>query len=135
MRLQQVVCNLVGNAVKFTAKGSVLLSIRAEPSNDFGTGTGAQRFRFEISDTGIGIAADSLGRIFEPFVQAESSTSRRYGGSGLGLTIVDRLVEAMSGELCRVDLARRRAASRDLQFQARAAAGGNLRDPLAQQAA
>ncbi|HKX42049.1 MAG TPA: ATP-binding protein, partial [Burkholderiaceae bacterium] len=96
MRLQQVLCNLVGNALKFTAHGSVRVTVCAdgEPGADE-----LRRFRFEVIDTGIGLERASLKSIFEPFAQADSSTSRRYGGSGLGLAIVDKLVKAMAGSV------------------------------------
>jgi signal transduction histidine kinase/CheY-like chemotaxis protein len=82
-RLRQVVLNLVGNAIKFTAAGRV----------------GARVIRVTVADTGIGIGAEKLERIFEPFSQADASTTRKYGGTGLGLTICARLVELMGGEM------------------------------------
>jgi signal transduction histidine kinase/ActR/RegA family two-component response regulator len=89
-RLRQVLINLVGNAVKFTAQGSVLLEIR--PSVD-------GRLQFAVQDTGIGIAPDKREAIFDAFTQADGSHTRRFGGSGLGLTITRRLVDLMGGEL------------------------------------
>jgi signal transduction histidine kinase/CheY-like chemotaxis protein len=93
-RLRQVLTNLAGNAVKFTTQGHVELSIAcidlARP---------AARFRFEVRDTGIGIAADKLARIFERFAQADSSTTRRYGGTGLGLAISQQIVELLGGRI------------------------------------
>ena len=81
-RLRQVVVNLVGNAIKFTEKGEVALKVALESEN------GAERIlRFTVSDTGIGIAPEKQKLIFDPFAQADSSTTRKYGGSGLGLTI------------------------------------------------
>jgi PAS domain S-box-containing protein len=93
-RLRQVLLNLAGNALKFTERGEVVLalSMLSEPG-------GQARIRFEVSDTGIGIAADKLEHIFAGFSQAEQSTSRRYGGTGLGLAISRRLVALMGGEL------------------------------------
>lgn len=93
-RLQQVLLNLLGNAIKFTAAGSV--SLRVTP--DFDAAVPAA-LRFTISDTGIGIADDNHRRVFERFKQGDSSTSGRFGGSGLGLTISKRLVEAMGGRI------------------------------------
>jgi PAS domain S-box-containing protein len=93
-RLSQVLLNLLGNAVKFTEVGQV--SLRVESDGDPATPTG---LRFTVSDTGIGIEEDKLGRVFERFTQADSSTTRRFGGSGLGLTISRRLVELMGGRI------------------------------------
>jgi len=91
-RLRQVLLNLLGNAIKFTETGSVTLSV--ERHEDFAVPTA---LRFTVADTGIGIPDDKLGRVFERFTQADSSTTRRFGGSGLGLTISRRLVELMGG--------------------------------------
>src|SRR6185503_8193021 len=91
-RLRQVLLNLLGNAIKFTESGEVAL--RVTPDADSSV-PGA--LRFTISDTGIGIPGEKLGAVFEPFTQAASSTTRRFGGSGLGLTISKRLVELMGG--------------------------------------
>jgi len=89
-RLRQILINLIGNAVKFTETGHVRLVVRTDPA-------AAGLLRFEVHDTGIGIPADKLDTVFQPFNQADSSTSRRYGGSGLGLAIVARLVALMGG--------------------------------------
>ncbi len=89
-RLRQVLINLLGNAVKFTEQGGVVLSIRPGP--------GAM-MTFTITDTGIGIPADKLSSIFDAFAQEDSSITRRYGGTGLGLTISARLVDAMKGRI------------------------------------
>ena len=89
-RLRQVLLNLMGNAVKFTEKGEVALRVSAAlPSG----------LCFTVSDTGIGIPHDKLGAVFERFMQADSSTTRRFGGTGLGLTISKRLVELMGGTI------------------------------------
>ena len=93
-RLRQVLLNLLGNAIKFTETGSVTLTVEADKDASVPTA-----LRFTVSDTGIGIAGEKLGRVFERFIQADSSTTRRFGGSGLGLTISKRLVELMGGRI------------------------------------
>jgi signal transduction histidine kinase/CheY-like chemotaxis protein len=92
-RVRQVLVNLLGNAIKFTHQGSVTLSVRAEGH----TPDGRIRLVFFVRDTGIGIAPDRLKAIFQPFTQADTSMTRRYGGTGLGLTISARLVALMDG--------------------------------------
>ena len=93
-RLRQVLLNLLGNAVKFTETGKVSLCVKREP------GTALRNLlRFTVTDTGIGIPAEKLERVFERFTQADTSTTRRFGGSGLGLTISKRLVELMGGTI------------------------------------
>ncbi|MDR3766489.1 MAG: ATP-binding protein [Butyricicoccus sp.] len=92
MRLRQVLVNLVGNAVKFTEHGGVTLSARCERQDGNGC-----TLLFTVADTGIGISPADQARIFEPFEQADASTSRRYGGTGLGLGIARRIVETASG--------------------------------------
>lgn len=99
VRLQQVLNNLVSNAVKFTERGAVVLSVACAPSP---RGDSFVRLDFVVADTGIGIPSDKLGSIFDPFSQAENWTTRKYGGSGLGLSIVERLVSLMQGSI-RVD--------------------------------
>ena len=93
-RVRQVLLNLLGNAIKFTKSGEV--SLRVTRDGDASVPTA---LRFTVSDTGIGIAGENLGRVFERFTQADSSTTRRFGGSGLGLTISKRLVEVMGGRI------------------------------------
>jgi signal transduction histidine kinase/DNA-binding NarL/FixJ family response regulator len=93
-RLRQVLINLVGNAVKFTEQGWVTLALRHEPAAD-----DQIRLLFSVTDSGIGIAPDSIERMFQEFTQMDGSISRRFGGSGLGLAISRRLVELMGGTL------------------------------------
>ncbi len=90
VRINQILFNLVGNALKFTAQGEVVVSVRRESGGTL---------HFTISDTGVGIAADQVERIFQPFRQADGSVTRRFGGTGLGLTITRRLVELMGGRI------------------------------------
>ena len=95
-RLRQVVINLVGNAIKFTNEGEVVLKVESEGRS------GQDKdcyLHFTVSDTGIGIASEQLQTVFEPFTQADPSTTRKHGGSGLGLTISTRLVELMGGKI------------------------------------
>ncbi|NML16908.1 hybrid sensor histidine kinase/response regulator [Azohydromonas caseinilytica] len=94
LRLRQVLSNLLNNAVKFTAEGSVTLRAQLLAREAAGA-----RVRFEVADTGIGIAAEQQQAVFEPFTQADGSITRRFGGTGLGLAIVTRLVAMMGGEL------------------------------------
>jgi len=96
-RVRQVLVNLLSNAVKFTSEGSVCVRVHAEPA-DVGEGSRTQ-LAFAVEDTGIGIAPEKLNTVFESFSQADSSTTRRFGGTGLGLTICTHLVEMMGGEI------------------------------------
>lgn len=93
-RLNQVLTNLLSNAIKFTSQGGVSLSISAKTIN-----SDSQQIEFSITDTGIGISPDKQQLIFDPFIQADIKTTRKYGGTGLGLNISKELVELMGGEL------------------------------------
>ncbi|SAL28937.1 response regulator [Caballeronia humi] len=94
LRLQQVLINLAGNALKFTSHGQVVVSVKRLEALEH-----AVTVRISVSDSGIGISDEQLSRIFDGFTQAEASTSRRFGGSGLGLVICKRLIELMGSEL------------------------------------
>jgi PAS domain S-box-containing protein len=94
LRLRQILTNLLGNAVKFTERGAVRIAVRS--TREAG---GRPRMQFAISDTGIGIPADKMAQLFQPFTQADSSTTRRYGGTGLGLAISRRLAKALGGDV------------------------------------
>ena len=93
-RLRQVLVNLIGNALKFTDRGEVVVQVEAEDQ-----GADGRVLHFSVSDTGIGIPSSKLTSIFEPFTQADASTTRTYGGTGLGLTISSELVELMGGKI------------------------------------
>jgi signal transduction histidine kinase/CheY-like chemotaxis protein/HPt (histidine-containing phosphotransfer) domain-containing protein len=89
LRLRQILLNLLGNAVKFTASGSVTVIVQAEPAG----------FSLSVADTGIGIAADNINRLFQPYNQLRSDIARSFGGTGLGLSITKNLVELMGGSI------------------------------------
>jgi signal transduction histidine kinase/DNA-binding response OmpR family regulator len=97
-RLRQVLTNLVGNAVKFTEEGEVVVAVRAQAPGS-APGGGVMMLEVRVTDTGIGIPDSKLDRLFKPFTQVDSSTTRRYGGTGLGLAICKRLVELMGGQI------------------------------------
>jgi CheY-like chemotaxis protein/HPt (histidine-containing phosphotransfer) domain-containing protein len=94
VRLRQIVLNLVGNAIKFTERGEVVMRVRPQ-----GSGQGEVTCQFTVSDTGVGIAQEKRGAIFAPFLQADTSTTRIHGGTGLGLTISECLVKMMDGRI------------------------------------
>jgi two-component system sensor histidine kinase/response regulator len=93
-RLRQILLNILSNAVKFTHAGGITIEVDGEE-----VAGGLARLRIRIRDTGIGIPPEMLGRVFEQFTQADGSTSRRYGGTGLGLTIASQLAAMMGGRL------------------------------------
>jgi signal transduction histidine kinase/CheY-like chemotaxis protein len=93
-RLKQIILNLIGNAVKFTAQGSISIRITSTSLNESNV-----QMVFEVADTGIGIPTDKLATIFDQFSQVDTSTTRMYGGTGLGLTIVKKLVELQGGTI------------------------------------
>ncbi|MEO7105133.1 MAG: response regulator, partial [Rhodoferax sp.] len=94
LRLRQILTNLVDNAIKFTEHGEVTVSI-----STVAVDAENAELRFAVSDTGVGLTAEQIARLFTAFTQADNSTTRKYGGSGLGLTICKRLVELMSGQM------------------------------------
>jgi PAS domain S-box-containing protein len=97
-RLRQVLTNLLGNAIKFTERGEVVVRVWAPPDKQAGKGDSVCLV-FEVSDTGVGIPVEKQRLIFDPFTQADGSTTRRHGGTGLGLTISTRLVAMMGGAI------------------------------------
>ncbi|ARP86848.1 hybrid sensor histidine kinase/response regulator [Bordetella genomosp. 9] len=94
LRIRQILTNLISNAAKFTAQGEVRLTLHLDAEEG-----GHQQLRFVVTDTGIGIAADKLAEVMAPFRQADSATARRYGGTGLGLSVSSRLASLMGGKL------------------------------------
>ena len=122
-RLRQVLLNLLSNAVKFTERGEIVLSVsarRAERSGEL------HEVTFAVRDTGIGIPADRLGRLFQSFSQIDASTTRRYGGTGLGLAISQRLTELMGG---RITVTSEQGVGSEFRFTIRAAAAADVPVP------
>ena len=99
LRFRQVLTNLIGNAFKFTDKGEVLVRVEAVAESDEQTAPGDVFLRVRVVDTGIGISAEQQARLFQSFSQADSSTTRKYGGTGLGLVISRKLARLMGGDL------------------------------------
>ena len=95
LRLEQILINLISNAVKFTERGMIAVRVRAVNN----TGNDTVLLEFSVEDTGIGLTTEQIRQLFNPFVQADSSTTRKYGGTGLGLSICSRLVERMGGQI------------------------------------
>jgi signal transduction histidine kinase len=93
-RIRQILFNLLSNAVKFTEQGGIVVRAGTAPLGGWQT-----RVMLSVEDTGIGLDAEQQARLFEPFSQADSSTTRRYGGTGLGLSIVRRLAQLMGGDV------------------------------------
>jgi len=100
-RLRQILVNMLGNAIKFTAKGEVVLTLSSQPITEPAAEGALDRVRllFSVRDTGIGISPAAMGHLFQSFSQADASTTRRFGGSGLGLVISKRLAELMNGDM------------------------------------
>ncbi len=119
-RLRQVLLNLLSNAVKFTERGEVVLSVSAQRLDG---PEGLHELTFAVRDTGIGIPADRLGRLFQSFSQVDASTTRRYGGTGLGLAISQRLAELMGG---RIGVTSEVGLGSEFRFSIRAAAAAEV---------
>jgi PAS domain S-box-containing protein len=120
-RLRQVLLNLLSNAVKFTERGEIVVSVGARRAEG-----ALHEVTFSVRDTGIGIPADRLGRLFQSFSQVDASTTRRYGGTGLGLAISQRLTELMGG---RITVTSEVGAGSEFRFTIRAAAAADVPIP------
>jgi signal transduction histidine kinase len=133
VRFRQVLTNLVSNAVKFTEHGEVLVRVKKTDEKD-----DVVRVRFEVKDTGIGISSEAMSRIFTEFTQADGSTTRRYGGTGLGLTISKQIIQLMGGAIerrvprARIDLLVRSALAKSTAAPQAAGSGRHVsRSPAA----
>lgn len=102
-RLRQILINLLGNAIKFTDEGGVRLIVRFNAQSDSDEKTAAPTLQFDVLDTGVGMTQEQKSQLFRPFTQADNSTTRKYGGTGLGLTISKRFAELLGGDLSVVD--------------------------------
>jgi CheY-like chemotaxis protein len=98
-KVRQILFNLLSNACKFTEHGAVTLDVRRQQQGGAGGGGGGDDLVFRVTDTGIGMTADELGKLFQPFTQADATTTRRFGGTGLGLAISKRFCEIMGGQI------------------------------------
>jgi len=127
-RLRQVLINLVGNAVKFTEHGEVLITVKRAADDRTSPTSDRTVLRFAVRDTGIGITQEARGRLFKAFSQADGSTTRRFGGTGLGLVICKQLAELMGGE---IDIASRPGCGSTFWFTARFASPGTAKTLIA----
>jgi CheY-like chemotaxis protein len=98
-RLRQILINLVSNAIKFTHEGSVKITMRLVEDDTNGHSTDSTFLAIEVTDSGIGMTAEQIARLFQPFTQADTSTTRKFGGTGLGLTITKRLATMLGGRI------------------------------------
>jgi signal transduction histidine kinase len=110
-RIKQILLNLGGNAIKFTKKGHVSIEAKAEPKAN-----GVERIHFLVKDTGLGMNAEQAKRIFKPFTQADSSTTRKYGGTGLGLVISSQIAQAMGGHVHLLETAPGKGTTFEVEF-------------------
>src|SRR5690606_28381144 len=94
LRLKQILYNVIGNAIKFTDNGEIIVNVSYEKEQD-----NKPVLKFLVKDTGIGITKEQASKLFKPFSQADSSTTRKYGGTGLGLVLSKKLTEALGGDL------------------------------------
>lgn len=123
-RLRQILVNLIGNAVKFTAEGFVRVHVRSESASET-----THRISIDVSDTGIGLTSDQRKRLFQPFVQADNSTTRKYGGTGLGLVLSQRLAHALGGHISISDTPQERGCTFTMTFESTLRADANQLRP------
>lgn len=119
VRLRQVLVNIIGNAVKFTSKGGVTISVSSYTEEDW------HNFTIDVVDTGIGLTHDQREKLFEPFTQAETSTNRRFGGTGLGLALSRRLARALGGDINIQDHLNKSGSTFSITFKARRTKSSN----------